>query len=375
MSLGLDVPSAVVVKTLTRPDVEEFLGRNDEKFSGLRLALEADPALWELMTTPLMLWVGAFTYEGISPTELAGSPVRNQGNDLRAALFDRYVDAMLRREGDKRMDDHELRHADVKHWLRETAAGMGRVGLFTFHLKDLGPKWLPESKRRVATLGMRAVVGLVFALVFGLCGGLFSRETVPVDTSGWSWTDAERGVFIGLVVWLGTSLLGGPFQGLLSGLFSELLYWLLVAIFGWPSALIRRYSARQRSECLLGLRLTAIHWSQPGFFLAFVCALATGAAASLGLARIPGFAAGLVSAGIVFASGDYIDRLIGRYVLVWAGCIPWFYEKFLRFAVQRVLLIRQGGSFRFVHRMLQEHLAAQAPSMQGPTRARSGVQL
>jgi hypothetical protein len=55
---ALDALSAVVVRTLGRVDVATYLKSNAPKFRGLRQALDAEPQLWELMDTPLMLWVG-----------------------------------------------------------------------------------------------------------------------------------------------------------------------------------------------------------------------------------------------------------------------------------------------------------------------------
>ena len=42
------------------------------------------------------------------------------------------------------------------------------------------------------------------------------------------------------------------------------------------------------------------------------------------------------------------------------GVTPWRYTTFLHHAVDRVLMIRQGGSFKFIHRLLLEHLAAKS---------------
>jgi hypothetical protein len=56
--------------------------------------------------------------------------------------------------------------------------------------------------------------------------------------------------------------------------------------------------------------------------------------------------------------GFCIKNVTMRLALARAQCIPWRYEGLLYFSVERVLMIRQGGSFRFIHRMLQEHLAA-----------------
>ena len=54
----IDVPSAVIVRTLSRADVTSYLQGNESKYVGLLQALQAEPAMWELMDTPLMLWVG-----------------------------------------------------------------------------------------------------------------------------------------------------------------------------------------------------------------------------------------------------------------------------------------------------------------------------
>ena len=61
-------------------------------------------------------------------------------------------------------------------------------------------------------------------------------------------------------------------------------------------------------------------------------------------------------------AGFCLKNLMLRYELTRAKCIPWRYEGFLYFSVERVLMVRQGGSFRFIHRMLQEHLASDPPS-------------
>jgi hypothetical protein len=53
-------------------------------------------------------------------------------------------------------------------------------------------------------------------------------------------------------------------------------------------------------------------------------------------------------------------HLANRVLLAWQKVIPWRWSGFLDNAVDHVFLIRQGDSYRFVHRLLQEHLAASA---------------
>ena len=66
-----------------------------------------------------------------------------------------------------------------------------------------------------------------------------------------------------------------------------------------------------------------------------------------------------------------IKNLTMRCILAQARYIPWRYEVFLCFSVERMLMVRQGGSFRFIHRMLREHLAAHplSPKPAGGDRA------
>lgn len=66
----------------------------------------------------------------------------------------------------------------------------------------------------------------------------------------------------------------------------------------------------------------------------------------------------LAAVVVFFRGGAFCLRHIGvRVILAGQKVIPWRMERFLEFAVDHVFLIRQGGSFRFVHRLLQEHLA------------------
>jgi hypothetical protein len=74
LKVGIESTSAVVVRTLDRSDVEAYLESNPDKFTGLRTALDTERGLWELMNTPLMLWVAAFVFEDLRiPGEMGHS--------------------------------------------------------------------------------------------------------------------------------------------------------------------------------------------------------------------------------------------------------------------------------------------------------------
>lgn len=43
-------------------------------------------------------------------------------------------------------------------------------------------------------------------------------------------------------------------------------------------------------------------------------------------------------------------------MLTFNGYTPWNYARFLDYCTEQLLLQRVGGGYRFIHRLLQEHL-------------------
>jgi TIR domain/NACHT domain len=90
---------AVEVQALTKIQVEEYLQRVGERMRGLHAALAEDPVMWEVLETPLMLWVGMLAYrEETLVSEGSSLGTIEQG---RSRLLKRFVEAMFRRKGDK----------------------------------------------------------------------------------------------------------------------------------------------------------------------------------------------------------------------------------------------------------------------------------
>uniref|UniRef100_UPI0025E97524 hypothetical protein n=1 Tax=Okeania sp. SIO2F4 TaxID=2607790 RepID=UPI0025E97524 len=52
-----------------------------------------------------------------------------------------------------------------------------------------------------------------------------------------------------------------------------------------------------------------------------------------------------------------IEHLAIRIILFLTKKAPWNYARFLNYATEKMLLQRVGGGYRFIHRLLQEHLA------------------
>ena len=356
LGLGVETYSAVVVHTLSRKAVEDYLAK-EEFFDGLRKALAVAPELWELMTTPLMLWVAAYAFERGGAVDLGTAA------DVRAALLDRFVDRMLAREVVKRGDARPTFSVeDTRRWLGETAAFMGRVGVTSFHLEDLSIDWMPEAKRATANRQLRWGFRLVVGLVDGPNTVANKRS---VDTVTWSWPDAKkelvRFLVVGLVAGLVVGLVGGLFDGLFLGLFLAVGSSLFVSLAGG----LVTDSVSLRSAANGGLRQSGLYAARYFLFLLIPAFGFVLVARWLEAGTVIAFftcAGGTTLVGAVIAlnkgGGFCIQNLMLRYLLARGGHTPWRYTTFLHHAVERVIMIRQGGSFRFLHRMIQEHLAA-----------------
>ena len=223
LAVGLDAHSAVIVRPLAPAAVESYLARH-ANFAGLRHALNTAPELWEIMTTPLMLWVAAFAF-----LEDPGQPLPPvPPAALRAILFDRYIHRMVQRESVKRdPSGPTFSVEETDRWLRGTAAAMVRAGVTSFQLEELSLLWLPDAQRPAARWRLRMLAGLIFGLIFGLSVGLTyglsvglifglifglsvgltyglivvlsGGQEAPVDAVRWSWSEARGGLIFGQI--------------------------------------------------------------------------------------------------------------------------------------------------------------------------------
>jgi hypothetical protein len=86
--------------------------------------------------------------------------------------------------------------------------------------------------------------------------------------------------------------------------------------------------------------------------------LLNGKQASILSALITGIGLAIVF-GFLFSGVQVLIHFILRCLLYRNGSIPWNYARFLNYSTERMLLQRVGGRYRFIHRLLQVHFAAQ----------------
>jgi len=389
---------SVVVQPLTRPQVFWYLDELKSAGATIRQALRDDRALWELLDTPLMLYVLAMTCGGHS-----GRPVPTGGalEERRDRLFANYVDAMLHRraleprypaEKTKAMIKRRANESDyvrypqdqTKHWLSWLAWRMKKHNQTLFYIERLQPDWLAQGQRSLYTLVVGLVVGLVFGLAVGLVFGLVIGLAVGLATGHeegkiecaesvrWSWSVTGYSLSNVFVPWLRFTLFAAlvfVLVGALSGqlvttlvtvLNCVLLFWLVLGLEVGLSI----SEIEMKTQPNQGIRRSA----RNSLVLGLLVFAPLGGLVGLGVGLVVGPENGLVAGPLVGLFGGCfaclkaggeacMKHLTLRLVLARSGLAPWGYARFLDYAAEKILLNKQGGGYSFIHRMLLEHFA------------------
>jgi hypothetical protein len=397
---ALRLHGAIVVRPLTREQLDAYLTELGSTGDPVRLALQEDPSLGELLDSPLLLnVVVACASQGGEPRRVTGTLA-----ERRDQLFGFYVNHTLRRRA------AEVRYTSeqIAHRLSWLAYQMRDHGLSVFYLEGLQVDWLPQRQRKSIRMCTRLLFVLVFALglalpsamtrglgLIELAGGvlgvlIFAEYSRPgircAETVRWSWSGLRNSlpitvsrVLVGLTITsLGLWLVGGlspsTVFGLFCGLFCGLFYVLAFGLsFGeikartLPNEGIRR-SARQAVFVVLVLTVFA------GLFFALFFGLVGGLEFALTGGLVIGLCfASSIGVGIGLAAGGdaCLKHLVLRLRLIRNGSTPWKYVRFLDHAADRILLRKVGGGYAFIHRMLLDHFAARYVEPAGETPPRT----
>ena len=163
----LRLQSAIVVRPLTRTQVNEYLRQGEEPLRRLRTALDEDASLWALLETPLMLWVAMLGYQH-------GPAERSQDcsiEERRGRLIAGFVDAMFAR----RSADIPYTREQTVRWLSSLATGLTRNRETVFQLENLGPHWpSTRAQRWLCRAGTVVASGVIGGPVLGLIHGLIT---------------------------------------------------------------------------------------------------------------------------------------------------------------------------------------------------------
>ncbi|MEM8804892.1 MAG: NACHT domain-containing protein [Cyanobacteria bacterium P01_G01_bin.38] len=129
--------------------------------------------------------------------------------------------------------------------------------------------------------------------------------------------------------------------GLISGLFMQTVL-LSRALKGATFS-----SSNESSHPNQSIKRTMKNASIISVFFGFIAAIISGPSYGISF----GLVTWLISGGIAC-----IQHFLLRLILALEGYIPWNYKEFLNYATDRILLRRVGGSYKFIHLLLQDHL-------------------
>ena len=158
LTVRLRLPSAVIIQSLSRQQVQNYVEQAGASLAGLRTVLQDDETLWELLNTPLMLSIAALAYKGRSADEIHSS---GTVEEHRAQLFAAYTDAMFHRRAKATPYTRE----QTEHWLTWLAKAMKDHSQSIFYLEWMQPDWLPgQRQQRLVTFITSVMSGLLFGL-------------------------------------------------------------------------------------------------------------------------------------------------------------------------------------------------------------------
>ncbi len=407
----LALEAAIEVQPLKAGQVDAYLAQLGHALAGLRTAVASDTTLGELTASPLLVSVMAMAYRDVPASDLIG-----QG---RQGAYQRLWDDYLMNRFALMRADAKTDPAQLRAWLIWLARGMVAHGQQVFYIEYLQPSWLSTREQHaifhrlsglLGGLGFGLLGGLSFGFLgyvasglrFGLPIGLISCVLIGLlvgrrfgwgkialtETLFWNGQRARIGYHFrrsgGRA--LGLGLLGGLLSvsvlGLLGGLSIGLLYSLLFSLlFSLPDILSTGLIAdeisistqpnegvrRSLRNSLVGSILFGLVF---GLLIGLSTGLPIGMTVDIVFGLVFGLACGLL-VGLVFGLMMGMSRyggegVIKHYILrrlLTRHCVaPWDFVAALDQAVSRTLMTRVGGGYRFIHRLLQDHLAQHMPS-------------
>jgi len=401
LNVRLAFYGAIYLQPLTPEQIEEYFDEAGDRLSSLRATLRQDEALQSLARSPLILNIMSLAYQDTS-AEALSNPVLDTDEARRRQLFDTYIARMFNRK----VSAHPYDDEQTKWRLSWLARNMQRHNQEVFLIEGLQPSWLSDRRwQRVYLVASRMVNGLIFGLAAGLIAGLFIGpllglflglasglslgflwELVPsnqpsqqdlkndiktVEALRWSWSEAAKGLFWGLLI--------GPLYGVVFGV----VFGPTFGLHGWNEGLIcglligpmaaltrglKREIIETRSVPNQGIRLSIRNaifaWLIFGLSGGLIFELFLGPLFELflGVRSVSGGLMGALGLGALgalsYGGPDIMQHYILRLLLVRQSHIPSNLAHFLDYAVDRIFLQKVGGGYRFIHRLFLEHFAA-----------------
>ncbi|HTK06378.1 MAG TPA: NACHT domain-containing protein [Ktedonobacteraceae bacterium] len=172
-SLHLVLQSAVIVQALTSEQIQLYLVQMGDVARTVHHEFMHNPALRDVITTPLMLHIVILAYQGVSL-----SPLLQQQEQLQQQIWTDYIIRMVERKGNqKRYPLYQTRL-----WLGWLAHQMRTHNQPIFYLEQIQLDWLTNHQRRIYNyFGVRLPSVLIGALVSMLTVFLFLNSSMNIS--------------------------------------------------------------------------------------------------------------------------------------------------------------------------------------------------
>jgi transcriptional regulator with XRE-family HTH domain/DNA polymerase III delta prime subunit len=242
LSERLVLNMAVEIQPLTLQQIDEYISHQKD-LAAMQLAIRADQDLQEIVSTPLMLTILAYSTQGMSPQE-----IQSFAESSRYVVLTQYIERLLRKEV-----THHYTPAQTKQWLSWLAWEMQQHNQVAFYLDRIQPDWLESRRHQYQKTVVRLIIilqclvtgaltawlkgGLKHGVVgsgngiLGLFGGGEGNSMMgwmAPGIGGGTQGGASLIIILGIVVWLVTILVASPeipkltFQAIRHGLFKGL---------------------------------------------------------------------------------------------------------------------------------------------------------
>jgi serine/threonine protein kinase len=147
---------AVLIQPLSMQQANNYLLQAGDPLHALRVALQSETALRELMRTPLLLRMLTLTYYGAQVPDVSGF---SSANEQIPHVLERYVERMLARGSAKTSYPPQA----TKRWLAWLARQLQQHNQKIFHIERMQPDYLAEGPARQRHTHI--VVGLIFSIL------------------------------------------------------------------------------------------------------------------------------------------------------------------------------------------------------------------
>jgi DNA polymerase III delta prime subunit len=375
---------AIFLQALSDEQVQSYLEKTG--FQTLKQNFAIDSEIWALFKSPLLLTLTVLAYQEISLRDWQGL---KSTDERKQYLLDAYI---------RRMFDRPIKHLFYKmkneptqkqsqQWLTYLAKRLNAESQTELFIERIQPTWLSSPIQKMLYCLLGAFFGAILGcLVFGLSGLFFGKAAgiifssigtlttglginlngvniKPVERLKLSTTNLRKrmlfgltsGLICGLVFWVCFDYFIGAGQGKMMGISSGLTVGLINFLYGGlsgPDIAVKSKPNQGIRDSLKNARISGL-----SLFLLFGL---IGGVSGNPRYSIPGALIGGLSGWLIGGGLPTIQHFALRIVLWVNGYIPWNYARFLNYANERMLLQRTGGSYRFIHNLIQERLALYA---------------